>query len=162
MAASGLQEQSLQMALMDWAHILYKTLVTSSNNASALGGSVCSLVDFTFEPMLNDGRLFKVGRAMGFTRGVYSPLRTSRITTRVIDGEETTQLTREHTIVSGHGQHIVEKGDAGSLVYNKASSVVGLLFGGSLRWTLDTSPTPRFWWRASKNALACKRFGLRK
>ena len=80
---------------------------------------------------------FKVGRATGTTNGTYGNLKSCRIATRTVDGNEEYVPTFEHVMLADdkelirQGTHVVAQGDSGSLVFDKTGSVLGIIFGGN-------------------------------
>ncbi|EAU29902.1 predicted protein [Aspergillus terreus NIH2624] len=98
------------------AHVPYKRLADASDSLPA-----------------NRQELAKIGQATGLTVGYYSHLDTVHIVERMENGKKVFVSTYEHCFMSSDRKHsLVERGDSGSLVFEKDTGmVVGMLFGGS-------------------------------
>lgn len=77
--------------------------------------------------LLHNEEFYKCGRKTGYTSGKYNALDTCRLFRKIVDGKEVDVITIEHTIT---GNPFSDRGDSGSLVFDRIGGVVGLIFGG--------------------------------
>lgn len=73
-----------------------------------------------------DEKLFKIGRATGYTDGTYGNLDICHIATKTVNGKKEDVPTWEHVLL---GIKDGDPGDSGSLVFDEVGVVLGMIFG---------------------------------
>ncbi|PKY08616.1 hypothetical protein P168DRAFT_301285 [Aspergillus campestris IBT 28561] len=120
-------------SISDWALIQVDPKRLGRNNVYTYG-RFFPLRTLRFEASRNPKEfqtLLKCGRSTRLTEGDYSGARPIRLTKeRGPNGEELTVATRERSVANPLLGIFAQPGDAGSLVFNPAGDVVGMIGGG--------------------------------
>lgn len=76
-------------------------------------------------------KLLIIGRETGYKTGKYGGLKACPLATKTINGQKVYRETWEHTLVVPTTKSIAAEGDSGSLVFDIAGKVLGMIFGGT-------------------------------
>ncbi|KAI9373268.1 hypothetical protein BJX61DRAFT_552323 [Aspergillus egyptiacus] len=137
-ALSGLREVPCsndpnQLSIRDWALIQPRKERAGGRNVVKEKMGLLDLAELSYfttsRPKLGE-KLYKVGRAIGLTAGLYSGLKVCHVAKQEVGGKEIDIPTFEHAFAIPQG-HLVERGDSGSLIFDRQGRVYGMLFGGN-------------------------------
>lgn len=83
-------------------------------------------IQVTRDPV-DEMRVFKLGRTIGWTQGCYSNLESAHL--EAADGEGNEQVeTMEHLVTGVGGEPFSMEGDSGAFIFDRALALVGMLF----------------------------------
>ncbi|KAH8430003.1 uncharacterized protein LDX57_007676 [Aspergillus melleus] len=133
---------AISLSNMDWALIKPLPMRRGLNEVATFERPAVGDLPFPFQvgSILADGsgvkmsggdRVFKCGRATGYTAGYYSELAEFHILTEMANGVERPIVTREYAITNSSA--FSEPGDSGALIFNRDLQVVGMIFAISER-----------------------------